>query len=271
MHTIHVLPGLGVREPFSVLSHLLGVGIFVVLAWRLIRAGRGNNGRTLALGLLAFTSVQTLFISSLYHAFWPGAMRETMLRIDVAGIFLLMAGCVTPVHVILFRGLWRWLPLAVAWSAALVGAGLRLAVYEGGPGVGGTMVFVLFGWAGAITTFEIWRRHGWGCVRLAVYAGLTYTVGAVVLMMHWPTLIAGVIGWHEIWHVAVLGGLGLHWRFVFQIAARDDWPESTIVRIPGITLPHRLWRPAVYMMHGLSAYAAKRRRERRFGDYDLAP
>ncbi|MDA0833353.1 MAG: hemolysin III family protein [Planctomycetota bacterium] len=262
MHTIHALPEFGFREPFSVLSHLLGVGIFVVLSWRLIRSGRGDAGRTISLCVMAFTSVQTLLVSSLYHALWPGPERELMLRADVAGIFLLIAGSMTPVHLILFKGAWRWGPLAVAWATAFVGAWLRLAVYEGGPGIGGTMIFLFFGWAAAITSFEIWRRHGWHCIRMAVYGGLTYTTGAIMLMMQWPTLITGVIGWHEIWHVAVLGGLGLHWRFIFQIASRDHWPVSTIVRMPGVSLPRRTWRPAIYMLNGLSAYAAKQRRER---------
>jgi hypothetical protein len=31
-------------------------------------------------------------------------------------------------------------------------------------------------------------------------------------------LIPGVIGADEVWHLAVLAGLGLHWRFVFQFA-----------------------------------------------------
>jgi hypothetical protein len=31
-------------------------------------------------------------------------------------------------------------------------------------------------------------------------------------------LIPGVVGAHELWHVAVLVGLSLHWRFIFRFA-----------------------------------------------------
>jgi len=33
------------------------------------------------------------------------------------------------------------------------------------------------------------------------------------------TLIPGVIGPHELFHVAVLGGLGIHWRLFHDAAA----------------------------------------------------
>ena len=35
----------------------------------------------------------------------------------------------------------------------------------------------------------------------------------------WPVLIPGVVGPHELWHVAVLVALSLHWRFVYLHAA----------------------------------------------------
>jgi hypothetical protein len=31
-------------------------------------------------------------------------------------------------------------------------------------------------------------------------------------------LISGVFQWHEVLHVAVLLGLGIHWAFTFKIA-----------------------------------------------------
>lgn len=43
--------------------------------------------------------------------------------------------------------------------------------------------------------------------------------GAVIATLNWPTLIPGVVAAHAFWHCAVLVGLALHWRFVFQFAA----------------------------------------------------
>jgi hypothetical protein len=51
-----------------------------------------------------------------------------------------------------------------------------------------------------------------------LFGGIAYTLGAIVLMLNWPILIPGVVGAHELWHFAVLVGLGLHWAFIFQFA-----------------------------------------------------
>lgn len=233
MHEIHVIPWLGLREPFNVLSHLLGAVVFCVLAMRLISRAQRRPERTVGLAIMAYTSVQTLVLSSAYHMCWPGPLRTTLLNVDVAGIFLLIAGCMTPVHLILFTGRWRWIPLSLAWTVACIGAGWKLSSPQGQPGWTVTLFFLLFGWAGVITAVKLWRRHGWAFLQNAVYAGLAYTIGAVILLQHRLTPVPGVIGPHEIWHLAVLCGLGLHWRFVLQITARDG-------TVPYIPRPHLL-------------------------------
>lgn len=219
MCDITTAPFSGIREPFSSLSHIVGAGVFAVFAILLIWRGRGDRLRAISLGLMAYASIQTLVVSSIYHMLWPGPSREFMLRADVAGIFFLIAGCITPVHVILFTGPERWAPLAVAWITAVGGAILRISYFDRLPGGAGVAIFLVFGWAGAVTATVLWYRYGWKFVRYAVLAGLSYTAGAIVLLLHRPVLVDGVIGPHELWHMAVLIGLGLHWRFVFQFAS----------------------------------------------------
>ena len=208
----------GIREPFSALSHVAGAVVFTVLAILLVYRGRGDRLRMISLAIMAYVCVQTLVISSIYHMLWPGPYRELMLRIDVAGIFLVIAGCITPVHVILFTGMERWAPVAVAWTTAIGGMILRTSYFDHLPSVAGIAIFLVFGWGGAVTAAVLWRRYGWKFIRYAVFGGLSYTAGAVVLLMHGPMLVHGVIGPHELWHLAVLGGLTMHWRFVFQFA-----------------------------------------------------
>lgn len=224
------------REPFNSLSHILGACIFAVLAVLLVRRGRGDRLRMLSLAVMAYASIQTLVISSAYHSLWPGEYRELMLRADVVGIFILIAGSVTPVHVILFTGVERWAPLAVAWTVALGGAFLRIHYFDTLPGAVGIVIFLACGWATAITATILWRRFGWKFVRFAVLSGVSYTIGALVLMRHGPALIHGVVGPHEIWHLAVLSGLGMHWAFVFQFASGLA-PAAEVVVETIATLP----------------------------------
>ncbi len=238
MCDIYTFPMTGIREPFSSLSHVVGAFVFAALAILLIRRGRGDRLRTISLAVMAYVSIQTLVISSVYHMLWPGSYREIMLRVDVAGIFFVIAGCITPVHVILFNGIERWVPLAVAWSAAIGGAILRISYFDQLPSMAGIAIFLVFGWAGAVTAVVLWSRHGWRFIRYAVLGGLSYTAGAVILLLHQPMLINGVIGPHELWHLAVLTGLGMHWRFVFQFTtAASPEPGLANILLSGPSLP----------------------------------
>ncbi|MEI8019232.1 MAG: hemolysin III family protein [Schlesneria sp.] len=218
LHQIDVLPWMGCREPFSSLSHLLGAGVFAGLAVHLIRRGGADTVRATSLAVFGATSVILLLSSGIYHIFWPGPMREFMLRADVSAVFLLIAGSMTPVHAILFTGVARWGALALIWFVAIAGIVWRMLFCENTPGPAGIAFFLLFGWGSAITAFVIWRRFGWNFVQPAVLSGLAYTVGAIGLILHQPILVAGIIGPHEIWHVAVLCALGLHWQFVNHFA-----------------------------------------------------
>ena len=219
MDEIATFPLPGCREPLSSYSHMLGAVVFAVLAAFLIRRGRGDWVRTSSLLVMAVSSVLLLVLSSTYHLCWPGPMRDLMVRADISAVFLLIAGSMTPVHAILFTGRSRWLPLAAIWTAAAAGILLRMIYYENVSGSLGIALFLLFGWGSSITAIVLWRRFGLTFVQPALHAGAAYTLGAIVLLFHFPTLISGVIGPHELWHMAVLGGLGLHWQFVFQFAS----------------------------------------------------
>lgn len=213
---VYAIPGF--REPFNCFSHLLGVVVFSVLAVLLVKRGRGVPSRTLSLIVMALSSIALLSLSSVYHMLWAGTAREVMKRLDVAGVFVLMGGTMTPIHMILFKGFHRWGPLTMVWSLAVTGITLRMLFFSSLPPGVGTACFVLFGWGGAISAFVLWRRYGWSFVKPLVYGGVAYTLGATILLAEWPVLITGVIGSHELWHLAVLTGLGFHWRFVWGFA-----------------------------------------------------
>jgi len=217
----------GFREPVSCLTHLVAAVVFVILGYHLVRRGRGSWIRSASLATMAIASVFLLSMSGVYHLLGPGTGRNVMRQLDIAGVFALIAGTVTPVHAILFSGFNRWGPLLLVWSAAITGITLRTIFSESLPFAVGTGIFLLLGWGGAISCALLWKRYGYTFVKPLVWGGIAYTLGAISLMLNWPTLIPSVIGPHELWHVAVLIGLGLHWKFVFQFAGGkpDTTPE----------------------------------------------
>lgn len=229
---IHVLPISGLREPVSGLSHLLAAPVFAILGYFLVQHGRGSWARTFSLMAMAASSVFMLLSSGIYHTLEPGVSRTLMLHVDVASIFMLIAGTATPVHIILFRGFNRWVPLVIVWSVAAAGVLEIITSHQILPTKSGTVTFLIMGWGGVISCVVLWRRFGFQFIRPLLCGGVAYTLGAIILRLAWPQLVPGFVEAHEIWHVAVLIGLGLHWKFVFSFASGTPSPSADPKNLP---------------------------------------
>jgi channel protein (hemolysin III family) len=216
----------GFSEPFSSLSHLIGAAVFLVLGVLLVRKGvearrrsGAGVGGVLSLAVFSVSAVLLLCMSGVFHlATLHSGAREVLKRLDHAAIFVLIAGTFTPVHTILFRGPWRWGMLAFIWMVAALGVTLKSIYFANLPQTAGLVLYVAMGWVGLLSMIMFWLRHGPEKLWPLVAGGLVYTAGAVVEWAEPADLVPGVIRAHEVFHVAVLIGLGLHWRFMWSIA-----------------------------------------------------
>ena len=222
MDEIDVRALLGIREPISCLSHLLAAPLFAILGYFLVARGRGSLPRMVSLAVFAGASVFLLLMSAGYHVLGSGDGRALMKQFDVAAVFVLIAGTGTPMHMILFRGIARWVPLLLVWSIAVVGIVLRTIYSDSLSSITANGIFLLMGWGGLFAFILAWRHFGLRFAMPLLLGGVAYTLGVFVLTFKWPTLWPGFVGPHEVWHVAVLAGLSLHWQFVAQFAAGVD-------------------------------------------------
>lgn len=117
-------------------------------------------------------------------------------------------------------------PLVVVWSAAVTCTTLAAVCAEHLPRELGSTCFRALGWGGVFSAIDLWRRYGFVFIRPLVLGGVAYTAGVLFLATDRPVLIPEVVGPHELWHMAVLIGLGLHWKFVFQFAAGQVCPTA---------------------------------------------
>ncbi|MFT5733311.1 MAG: channel protein (hemolysin III family) [Planctomycetota bacterium] len=217
---IYPLPGF--YEPFSSISHLAGACVFAILGAILIQEARGHTGRMVCMGVYVFSTVFLLSMSGVYHMLDEGSTARAVLgRLDFAAIFVLIAGTHTPVQWLFFRGAARWITLTVMWSAAIVGVTFFSIYYEELPPALGTAIFLVLGWFAGVCGLIVWKRLGTAQMRLLIMGGVMYSIGAVLMGLQWPTLVPGVIGSHEIWHVAVLTAMAMHWRFFYLFASQD--------------------------------------------------
>jgi channel protein (hemolysin III family) len=202
---------LGVSEPFSSLSHLLAAAMAMAAAVPLLRRASGGASRVGAIAVYVATVILAMGISGAYH--WVARdypAREVMQRLDHCGIWLLIAGTFTAVHGVMFRGAWRWGVLLFIWTYALVGVLLQTFAFHHVSGVLGLVLYLGMGWVGALSIFKV----GFRAARLIWLGGIVYTAGAVLDAVGYPVLIPAWLGPHEIFHVAVIVGIVLHWAFI---------------------------------------------------------
>ncbi len=210
----------GFAEPVSSLTHLLSAGIFAVAGGFLLRRGRGDMARIVALGVFVFCCVFLLSMSGVYHLLDAGAAHRVLQRLDHAGIFAVIAGSFTPIHWILFAGWGRWGVLLLVWALAITGITLKVVFFDEIPEWLGLATYLGLGWIGLASGFVLWRRFGFGLIRPLVCSGLAYTVGGVLEFLRMPVIIPGVVGPHELLHLGVIAGVAFHFRFLFGVLER---------------------------------------------------
>ncbi|MGH8476184.1 MAG: PAQR family membrane homeostasis protein TrhA [Methylococcales bacterium] len=211
----------GFADPVSSLSHLLGIAVFSVPGYILLRRSRSSVPRLFTLGTFVFSCVFLLSMSTVYHLLAPGGASHRILQLlDHAAIFVLIAGSFTPVHGILFAGWARWGTLLVIWLLAFAGITLKIIFFDSIPEWLGLISYLGLGWMGLASGIAIWRRYGAILTKPLVYSGLSYTFGGLLEFFRMPVVIFGVIGPHELLHFGVLAGIGFHFRFLFGILNR---------------------------------------------------
>ncbi|HEU0290019.1 MAG TPA: hemolysin III family protein [Burkholderiales bacterium] len=227
----------GFSDPVSAMTHLLGSVVFAVVGFFLVRKGRhaevpGWNWRMTGLTMFAFAAVAQLGISGAYHILQPGlAPRLVMQQIDRTAIFVLIAATFIPVHAIMFKGWRRWLILLILFSLAAIGVTLSLLYFSELPEILTLTFYIAMGWVGAYSGYALYHRYGWAFIRHLVWGGVAYTLGGIVEYLRHPVLIDGVVGPHELFHLAVLAGLGFHFRFIFSIAG-EEIAEGGRTKVP---------------------------------------
>lgn len=231
----HLLSIPGFSDPVSSLSHLAGAVVFGILGVFLIGRGRGDAWRLISLAVFAFSCVLLLSLSGVYHLLAPeSAARRVLMRLDHAAIFVLIAGSFTPVHAILLRAPWHRILLASIWAAAIAGLTLKSVYFSTMPEWLGLLLYLGLGWLGVISTVALARRFGLRFILPLVWGALAYTIGALADYWRWPEPIPGVVGPHEVFHLAVLAGISFHWAFIRRIAsgsAGDLDPEIPVLHV----------------------------------------
>ncbi len=150
--------------------------------------------------------------SSLYHAKKREENEVSLFRkLDHAAIFFMIAGTYTAVSFLSLDGLARWTVIILQWS--LVGAGVIFRLFWlRAPRALYTAIYLGMGWVAIFLIRELHRSMPGRAFVFLFAGGLAYTIGAVFYLMKRPR---GRFGFHEIWHLFILAGAGLHYLMVY--------------------------------------------------------
>jgi hemolysin III len=210
------------RDPVSSLTHLAGAVLAIPSTVLLVAAAvRHASARHIVAFAVFGASLFLLYaVSAIYHMprFSEKAIR-VLRRIDHMMIFVLIAGTYTPVCLLPLRGGWGWTLFGLVWGLAVAGIILK-AVWMQAPRWLSTAIYVFMGWLVLIAFYPLVQTISTTAVMLLAGGGLVYTAGAVIYAVKWPPLRWRHFGFHELFHVFVLGGSSLHAAFMFQLIPR---------------------------------------------------
>jgi len=192
------------RQPVSGLTHLL-TAIVALGGWiALIVIGGGEPGKIAALSVYGLSLVLMFGSSAAYHLIKAGPKGHILLRkLDHTAIYLLIAGSYTPICWLRLSGFWKWGLLAIVWSLAFIGIGVKIFVINA-PRWVTAGVYVVMGWLAVLAVRPILAALSPGALFWLAAGGIIYTLGAVVYILKKPDFVPGAFGFHELWHLFVI-------------------------------------------------------------------
>ena len=193
---------------------------YVALAAGVVLVALSDSSRELVATWIYAAALAAMFgVSALYHRIdWRSKrVRAWMRRLDHSTILLLIAGTYTPFALLAFEGTVADVILVVVWVSAAAGFVLNLAWIDA-PTWLTAGVFLVIGWIGVIAVPELLAVGVAPAVLVFVGGGL-YTLGALAYAFKRPNPVPHVFGYHEIFHLLVVGAAAAHFVAIAAFVA----------------------------------------------------
>jgi hemolysin III len=193
----------GVFHQYAFFVSLAAVAVLVVLA---------DSAREQVAIWIYGASLTAMFgVSALYHrvAWRSVRVRAWMRRLDHSTIALLIAGTYTPFALLAFAGVVADVLLFVVWAGAAAGLLLNV-LWIDAPKWVTAPIFLALGWVGVLAVPEL-LELGVAPTVLVFVGGALYTAGALAYALNRPNPLPLVLGYHEIFHLLVIGAAAVHY------------------------------------------------------------
>jgi hemolysin III len=205
-----------IKDPVSSLTHLFGAFLGLIATFYMVVSAveTGDQTRLIAVFIFGISMVLLYTASGLYHFFiFDAAGSLRMQKLDHSMIFVLIAGTYTPYCLLTMEGVAKWTLFYGIWGIAIVGI-LFKVIWFNAPRWLSTVIYLLMGW---IAVFSISSMNiGPEALFWTIAGGVSYSVGAIIYIFKKPDPWPEWFGFHEIWHLFVLGGTFCHFWAISQ-------------------------------------------------------
>jgi hemolysin III len=203
-------------ERVNYLSHLAGAVVWLPLTvWLLAVAW--PHPALMSVSLVYGASVIALFTASAhYHKLKSGENERSVRRnMDHFMIFVMIAGCYTPIIMIWFVEPAKWIMLGLQWGLTILGFVLIVWVPRR-PRWVDPALYVVMGWLAVGVMGWLWKLMTHAVFWDLLAGGVFYTVGALIYVFKRPVIKPGVFGFHEFFHCLILAGAGVHFFMIYR-------------------------------------------------------
>ncbi len=209
------------EEIANSLSHGLMLVAALIAAPFLFVARSGHQPHITAMigyAVFATTMVLLYLTSTVYHALPDGSSKRLFLRLELAAIYLFIAGSYTPFAMAAMSALdgspdpWAWARLGGVWALAVTGASLKI-FERSSHRVFSTALCLAMGWTVLIAALPLIERVPAASVFWLVTGGVAYSVGVMFFVLNSRLRFA-----HAVWHGFVATGTGCHFAAVMNYA-----------------------------------------------------
>ncbi len=201
-------PMSGLTHFFGIILSVIGLTVLVVRSLNPVRPWQLLSGIVFGSGMIMLYTASTL-----YH--WLDFSERGNLclrRFDHMMIFILIAATYTPFCLIPMRGPWGWGIFAAIWSMALLGL-LFKTFWINAPRWLSTGLYLMMGWVAAVGIKALVESLSPAALFWVFAGGICYTTGAIFYVLKRP--VGKRFGFHEIFHLFVLGGTAAHYLAVY--------------------------------------------------------
>lgn len=146
-----------------------------------------------------------------------------MRRLDHAGIYLIIAGTYTPLCLLGMDENISQRILIMVWSGATVGILRCLLVRSEGfaQKTMSALLYVALGWVILPYAGHMVESLGRINAALLVAGGVIYSLGAIVYALKRPDPMPATLGYHEVFHAAVILAAVLHFVVVHSVVTKQ--------------------------------------------------